>query len=807
MSTARIVWRDFVSDGIPSSGNHKPEKAEIRRWGTWLENLSASLQIVVSAAFIRGTKAQLDAVDGVMTGQVGIVVADDDVSLRGVYVRQGLSWVKKSDLPADAAQAAADIAEDARDISIDAKNAAEAARDVAAGYVNDIVSEKEVPIYATIEGLAAVNIDPAHTRLYVTGRESVGDGLGGVIIDHSVPEFDITAVVVRSLDGRDWSYARFLPLAMESIAARMAAGETIKVACYGDSTTDGNQTTGWTQNPISGGIPVGGNHNAQAPNTWPVKLQALLRDMFGNNSISVFNAGYASQRMDNGWALNNYEAAVISNPAYGPVDLVFVAFGLNDLRSGVNVVKLHISRTRQLLQKILRYGGTPILLTNDATWRAAFRGDDIDFIRSSRQIDAAKVSLAREFGIECWDIGEAMRDWFACNNDGEQTSVVQSDALHVGDRGHAFKASFIASKIFRDTTVVVGRETKRILPGDPAGAALVGTGSFTFATGIRGQMNALVSSYAQGTRGITAWIWNENPNAVLIYRNLSNGGQSDRANVSMVRVTEFIGNTDLFYDKNDAEGGGQASPYRNTDRPIVVTDLPYGLTRCTLEAPAPGATWYYGYFEVVPDCRAGFVRDRFVRRIRNADALAQSGMIFKQAPASSGNQLYIQDEAQDLSNVISFGRNNKTVSLLIEAQIELGMGIGFLSGRGYEAGVGFQRRIGMAMVRYPTGWSRRYYRINSAGALVVSSDYGSWTDTRTELQRYRIDFKRVGGTGAQAIDVFADWEGVTLLSSQAIASSEECPAAGYFGDVISISDSHGAGGRAVNVKTALVVYE
>jgi len=37
MANAKTVWRDFVTDGIPSSGIHDPVKSEIRVWGTLLE--------------------------------------------------------------------------------------------------------------------------------------------------------------------------------------------------------------------------------------------------------------------------------------------------------------------------------------------------------------------------------------------------------------------------------------------------------------------------------------------------------------------------------------------------------------------------------------------------------------------------------------------------------------------------------------------------------------------------------------------------------------------------------------------------
>src|SRR5690606_34372952 len=52
---------------------------------------------------------------------------------------------------------------------------AEDARDLAAGYVNDIVSEKEVPIFATQDGMAALSLPAGMDRIRVLGKSSIFD--------------------------------------------------------------------------------------------------------------------------------------------------------------------------------------------------------------------------------------------------------------------------------------------------------------------------------------------------------------------------------------------------------------------------------------------------------------------------------------------------------------------------------------------------------------------------------------------------------------------------------------------------------
>ena len=134
---------------------------------------------------------------------------------------------------------------------------------------------------------------------------------------------------------------------LELAIAKMASGDAVSIVCYGDSTTDGNGTSGWTQNPINpNGTATGNNnHNLTAPNSWPVVLQGILRDMYENNNISVHNAGYSGQRMDNGWAVNNYDVAVANNKFYGTGDITIIDFGLNDIQGGVGVLNNHITQT------------------------------------------------------------------------------------------------------------------------------------------------------------------------------------------------------------------------------------------------------------------------------------------------------------------------------------------------------------------------------------------------------------------------------------------------------------------------------
>ena len=263
--SAAEVFRDFVTDGVPSSGRHNPRKAEIRAWGAGLEwRLAAAL---MGGGLIYDSKAGLDADLAHDENSRAEVNGDADPNNNGIYLKEGAAgegyWVRVADLaysfiyadnaggsanaivattataiPAkDAAvlialpitaantdshvtvsfngsealairtnsgnepavggltagmvvagykvgntfhllsdQASAAIqaaAEDAAADSQEAQIAAELARDLAAGYVNDIVTEKEVPIFATQVGMAVLSLPEGLDRVRVLGRLNI----------------------------------------------------------------------------------------------------------------------------------------------------------------------------------------------------------------------------------------------------------------------------------------------------------------------------------------------------------------------------------------------------------------------------------------------------------------------------------------------------------------------------------------------------------------------------------------------------------------------------------------------------------
>lgn len=143
---AREVWRDYVADGVPSSGPAKPVKSDIRQWGTWIESIISAF--TSNGGLIYTSKAQMDAdlLHGAKSS--AWVIGDPVVANNGIYQKQlgsGLgSWTRVSDLPYSFIIAS----------------------DVGAGTANAIQATTSIPVSSS--ALVWMNIFEANTASPVT---------------------------------------------------------------------------------------------------------------------------------------------------------------------------------------------------------------------------------------------------------------------------------------------------------------------------------------------------------------------------------------------------------------------------------------------------------------------------------------------------------------------------------------------------------------------------------------------------------------------------------------------------------------
>ncbi|WP_429170382.1 hypothetical protein [Ensifer sp. LBL] len=144
--TANIVYRDFVTYGVPSSGKNKPKKDEIRRLLTGYEAIISAF--TSNGGLIYASKAAMDADLARPANSMAWVLGDAIVANNGIYRKVGGvgtgSWSRAADLPFSFITA----------------------NDVGAGTANDIQATTSIPVSAS--ALVWMNVFEANTASPVT---------------------------------------------------------------------------------------------------------------------------------------------------------------------------------------------------------------------------------------------------------------------------------------------------------------------------------------------------------------------------------------------------------------------------------------------------------------------------------------------------------------------------------------------------------------------------------------------------------------------------------------------------------------
>ena len=496
-------------------------------------------------------------------------------------------------------------------------------------------------------------------------------------------------------------------------AARMHGGETVRITCYGDSTTDGNNTTGWKRNStqsVSGftwsSEPVADNdHNTEAPNAWPIKLQGILRQYHRNNNISVYNAGYSGQQMQNGWANHYFEKAVLQNPHLpSNPDIVILGFGLNDTPDAGNNISNHIAETIEVMKKVVAAGATPVLVTCDANYRSynhwAYNTSGRDNEEAAAQIDAAKKYLAKAFGVSIIDQDFMQKTWMAKNSDYSNQYELQSDGLHWGDVGHLMKAAIVAQAFMPDILHCNGTDIERLCWMDSRMRfAKNYSSSWVPTSGEEGYHYSRfpriwyihASDYAGGEVIFDFFVWNEGNQESLLYRNFGNSNIGSTYTAEQLpRVKIFsLGSETAYYDRELPDTGEDESYINATDRPFYLTKLRYGLNRIQLVAPSTeehGSFWG-GWFEFNPFWKAkatfDYVNNYGAPDYVQINALEKTGPLYFRFEANTEHNrvAFMNPEMFDGSNCADIGQVGDKVEILVEGFFDSETGFLFFGGK------------------------------------------------------------------------------------------------------------------------------
>ncbi|TIN10376.1 hypothetical protein [Mesorhizobium sp.] len=228
---AASVFRDFVTDGVPSSGANKPRKHEVRAWGAYLESFITAF--TAGGGLIYSTKAEMDA-DLDHAANLAAWVVDDSSDNTGIYRKVGGSgtgsWSRVADLPYSFIQAA----------------------DVGAGTANAIVATTSIPLpEADARALIALNIFETNTSGTVTVAFNGEDAL--TIKTSSGNNPAVGGLVSGMLVAGYKSGSTFRLLSDQASAAIQSASEAAKIAA--EAARD--LAAGYATDALTGGMDPG----------------------------------------------------------------------------------------------------------------------------------------------------------------------------------------------------------------------------------------------------------------------------------------------------------------------------------------------------------------------------------------------------------------------------------------------------------------------------------------------------------------------------------------------------------------------
>lgn len=359
------------------------------------------------------------------------------------------------------------------------------------------------------------------------------------------------------------------------IGANIANNNNCLIVVYGDSTTDGDMTSNWTKNPVDANKnAIGGvDHNIQAPNSWPVKLNSILQDMF-SGCIQVKNAGYGGRDIYSGWACDNYKTAVLKT--YGKPDYVIVAFGLNDVTYPDFNVKKFSDEYEKLLDLIINNGSIPILATPDPV---------SDNHRTALKLQGTACNiikdLAKRKGLTVLDLNTFLLRWQFKRRSNDRWGYHQPDRLHFKDFGHAMKAAYCAKEI---SGIVYSLETGDKIPAWTFSQMLPTEFINTVNNFFSGCLK--VKSYSSGQKIMTGYIWVEQ-NSFLTYYSVDRdiGTMSSSNNYPVIELTNFSNSVTIKRPIYFGDAGKDDNSMLS-EMPIAVGELLAGLNKIEYIAPS-----------------------------------------------------------------------------------------------------------------------------------------------------------------------------------------------------------------------------
>lgn len=571
---------------------------------------------------------------------------------------------------------------------------------------------------------------------------TLGAAATSVIVGDDIYLRDDVEGTVASADGKRWMLLKFHGR-FNRMVADMQQGETVRVTAFGPSTFDGNGTTDWTANPVDGSGNATGVAPHTPPNAWPQICQNALRTMFGNSSISVFNAGYSGTQLQTGWAVSNFQNAVLG--PYATPHAVIIGFGINDVRQPYFSPVDFETQLLLLCRKVARYGAFPIFLLDDEPSDERHNGWKLG------KVNQIYRSVADRLGVQVIDWGTAMNDLSQCSDGTSwRWGADQPDDTHGNDALHSVKGGFIAASFYpyvlkADQPIIDIAPWSRYCKPIPGYSVYQGT-----MNKFGGAMIAPAGSYATGQNLLDMWVWSTGAARQMLWAAVdANNYLSPRtvANAPLIGMYDYVSKTTQTIVAPASATLAGPDGGRDGEAMGRVFRVPQGLSRWAFRAPRDNnsSDVYLGYFSI--------------REVRPLYAAAAP--VFT---AAATPKIIDRDPEGDVPQVFGI-QHGRTLNVALTVDLPPGMGVCLWSSRVYGGSVTREsnRKRGLFLFRHTDGRLFLYSAVfNSDGTIGTSTSLGSsavltWAGAR----QLRIE-GGVDGSG-QYIRVYDGWSSTTAI--------------------------------------------
>lgn len=213
--------------------------------------------------------------------------------------------------------------------------------------------------------------------------------------------------------------------------------EKFPIAFLGDSTTNGNGTTGYAYRVGSASL----GQDFIAPNAYTQLFENYIRDITGNTVMRAYNAGFSGRNAT--WALANIDA--IFGEAYADVKMIGISMGINDRTASAALYARNFYRDIEgIIQWCFNKGIQPFLLTSQPCtipgWVGEGTGADIQEVANE-----IKKNLAAKYDLELIDVSKFGEQFMQYSTKPLLNNIMEasSNVIHFGDGGHKFTAELL----------------------------------------------------------------------------------------------------------------------------------------------------------------------------------------------------------------------------------------------------------------------------------------------------------------------------------------------------------------------------